>query len=339
MSATVTELPRSLQELIADARQSLERWESEPADEPDEILDGVKEWTARLARGEYEEDLYWECVAEDCERAGDFTGAIAAYEKILRLAEQVGVGRMQALTGLAMLHELLGNDRRALKCLRAAVRGEQADDRTGSGIFLRHCLYAEARHQVRRGGVRAARRLIRRAFRTFEEGHHDYLGYAKLQMASAECEVAAGNFAGADEELRPAWESLEQMAEWMRPLDGDTGPASGVEAAFAEWWSVEARRRRLGGESSSEVEAWQKAVGHVRRGREGWDNLAWNFSIVRTLEKLADACARHGRTEAAAEARAEADEIRVRWHLPLDIALHRRSASRWSLGRLFRLRA
>jgi tetratricopeptide (TPR) repeat protein len=336
MGSQTAELPRSLQELIADARQSLERWESEPEAEPDEILDGVKEWTARLARGEYEQDLYWECVAEDCERAGDFHGAIVAYEKIVRMAGQGGVRRMQALSGLARLHELLGDDRRSLKCLRAAVRGAKADDETGSGIFLRHSLYAEARHQVRRRRVRASRRLIARGFATFKEGHQDHLGYAKLQIASAECDVAAGNVAGADEELRPAWEALEQLAEWTRPLDEETGPASGVEAGFAEWWSVEARRRRLGGDPSAEADAWQKAVEHLRRGGKGWDNLSWNVAVARTLEKLADACARHGRTEAAGEARAEADAIRVRWHLPADMTPDERSAGRWSLGRLFR---
>jgi tetratricopeptide (TPR) repeat protein len=335
MSSPAVELPRSLQELIADARRSLERWESEPADEPDEILEGVKEWTARLAHGEYEEDLYWECVAEDCERGGDFRGAIAAYERILGLPEQGGVRRMKALSGLATLHELLGDDRRALAYLRAAVKDEQADPSTESGIFLRLCLYAEARHQVRRGRVRAARRLIRRGCASFEEGHDDYLCYAKLQIAWAECEVAAGHVAGADEALKEAREALEQYAEWLNPPGAETGLASGVEAGYAEWWSAEARRRRLTGEPATEVEAWQKALSHLRRGCQGWDNLAWNAAIAKTLQKLADAAERHGQAEAASRARAEGEVIGKRWHLPNGVGADDRKANRWSLGRLF----
>jgi tetratricopeptide (TPR) repeat protein len=335
MSTPVVELPRSLQELIADARQWLERWESQPADEPDEILDGVKEWTHRLARGDYEEDLYWECVAEDCERGGDFRGAIAAYAKILGMPEHGGVRRGQALFGLAWLHELLGDDRRALKCLRAAVKSEQADPSTESGIFLRLCLYAEARHQVRRGRVRTARRLIRRGCASFAEGHEDHLGYAKLQIAWAECEVAAGCAAGADEALKDAREALEQLAEWLNPPGAETGPASGVESAYADWWAVEARRRRLTSAPATEVDAWQKALDHLRRGCEGWDNLGWHAAIAKTLQKLADAAERHGQAEAASRARAEGEAIGKRWHLPNGVGADDRKANRWSLGRLF----
>jgi tetratricopeptide (TPR) repeat protein len=333
MSSQTAELPRSLQELIADAQRSHENWESEPASKPDELFDGEHEWTARLARGEYEQDLYWECVAEDRERAGDWSGAIAAYKKVVRLTKSGDVKRMEAHSGLALLYSLLGQRRRATNCYRLA-----AEDQVGecSSIFFRICICAAVRDDVCHGRIRRARRQLARGFASFEERCQDDLGYAKLQITSAECDVATGNVAGAEESLLAAWDALEQMVEWMKPSIEETGPASGLEAALAEWWTVEARRRRLGSEPASELEGWQKALQHRRRGCEGWDNLAWNFAVEKTLEKLADACVRAGDSEAAAATRAEANAIRVRWHLPEDIALDQRAAGRWSLGRLFR---
>jgi hypothetical protein len=78
-------LPASLQSRISEAKAAVETWQDE--DEPDEILDGVRDYFVRLSRGEYDEPLYWECVAEDCEAAGDLMGAIAAYRKMAEVGK------------------------------------------------------------------------------------------------------------------------------------------------------------------------------------------------------------------------------------------------------------
>src|SRR6266480_8157551 len=77
----VEELPKSLQSLIACAKAAVSNWDvNEDAD--DSKMQAGHDWTVRLSRGEYEDYLYWECVAEDCEEAGDWSGAKSAYRRI-----------------------------------------------------------------------------------------------------------------------------------------------------------------------------------------------------------------------------------------------------------------
>jgi tetratricopeptide (TPR) repeat protein len=326
MSSQKAELPRRLQDLIADAQRSLESWESEPASEPDEIFDGVKEWTARLARGEYDQHLYWECAAEDCERAGDFPRAIAAYERVVATAKDSSISRMQARFDLALLHALQRDDLGASRCCRRALVELEDDD---SKIFLRLCLSRVASDDVLNGRLRAAGRKIARGLATFDGEDSDALGYAQLHIAWADCDLASGDGAAAQKSLKAAWEALEQLVDSMRPWINETGPASGVEAALAAWWTVEARRRREAGEAAEAIAAWQHAVEHCRRGGAGRDNLAWNSSLTRTLRRLADACERHDRVEEAAEARAQAEAIAAQWHLPATWGAERPAARRW----------
>lgn len=62
------ELPNSLREMIADAKAAVERWRDE-TDEPEgelrDIVEAGKDWAVRLSKGDYDEDLYWGCVAQD----------------------------------------------------------------------------------------------------------------------------------------------------------------------------------------------------------------------------------------------------------------------------------
>lgn len=292
--------------MIADCAATVSRWEAEGR----EVEDG-DEYFIRLSRGEYDEQLYTECVAEDCEVDGDWDGAKEAYNKVLAHADDNFTAR-KALVALAHIHALLNEDRPALAYYRRASRLLRRDE---SRIFYRSCLVAEGRQLMSMGRVWATQRCVRRGFATFESGHEDYLNYANLLTLRAACELARRRAAAAEFSLREAWQALEQLSEIRRNI-GLEDEGSGVHAAYATWWKTEGVRRSLVGDMAGEVEAAQHAVDRMRRGAKGWDNLAWNAGVMRALQRLADAYERNNQRNDAAQSRSEAEELRVRWHLP-----------------------
>ena len=102
------ELPKSLQSMIADAQQAIGNWG--PEEETDsETLQSSQEWLLRLSRGEFEERLYWECLADDQEEAGDWQGALASHQKILGLPGLSSVECSKAHSAIALIQRLLGD--------------------------------------------------------------------------------------------------------------------------------------------------------------------------------------------------------------------------------------
>ena len=84
MAPSAGELPKSLQSMIADCQRAIANWDSDD-DGDDPVVQSSRDWLEKLSRGEYEDQLYWECTAEDCEEAGDWKGALSAYRKIIDL--------------------------------------------------------------------------------------------------------------------------------------------------------------------------------------------------------------------------------------------------------------
>jgi tetratricopeptide (TPR) repeat protein len=309
-------LPKSLQARIEDAQRCLEHWDDDEQPGDDGMMDYVKEWTERLSRGEYDQRLYWECVAEDCEAEGDWEGAKNAYRRLIEIETDDQHGFLPAHSALAGLHSMLGEMGPALVHARSATAIEERNPATR--IAFRCAIVQEAWLLLRAGRIRAARRLIKRGLAAFEEDCPDDLGYAKLATAWAACEVAARRADGADEWLQCAWSYLDAMREALdNDVDGGADTASGLQAAYSTWWDVEAERRRLTGDGPGEVEAWAQAVACARRAATGWNSVGWDASVMRALRSLASAQQRQGLAEDAAKNQAEAEEIRQRWRLPM----------------------
>jgi tetratricopeptide (TPR) repeat protein len=272
----------------------------------------MKQWTERLSRGEYDEHLYWECFAEDCELAGDWDAAQDAYRRVLDLPHVDDIYVMQAHGRLGGLHALWGDDARALPHFHAATQRMRRD---AGGILYRHCASAEAALLLRMGRIRRARRLLDRAFASFEPEHGDILSYARLHALRADCRLELGDVAAAQADLDIARCALTRLSE----LHGDAaadGEGSGVHAAYSHWWHVEAKRRRHIEAGESELEAWEHSVDRARRAAVGWHSVHWDASILKALVRLAAAYDRHARSTDAAHARAQADALRCQWRLP-----------------------
>jgi tetratricopeptide (TPR) repeat protein len=305
-----TALPKKLEAMIADARCAVERWD----DEGDEDQDaGVKEWFVRLSRGEYDQDLYWKCVAEDCEAEGDWEGAKNAYRRQIDFEANGRHGFLSAHSDLAGLHALLGEQGPALEHARRATTKEHCDRLTG--IAFRCAIVYETWLLLNAGRTRAARRLIKRGLNSFEEDSPDALGYAKLQTAWAACELAARRAGAAEESLQDAWTYLEAVREWI-DVDGGADAASGLQGAYATWWRVEAKRRRLVGDGAGEIEALEQAVASARRAATGWSRVGRDASVMRALSLLSEAQHQQGQFDEAAKTQSEAQLIRSRWRLP-----------------------
>jgi tetratricopeptide (TPR) repeat protein len=304
-------LPKSLRAMISDATAAVESWPvAEPKVDDDGIMEAGKAWAVRLSHGEYDAELYWECTAQDSEEAGNWEDAKAAYQKIVSVAQE-SFKRGDAYSSLGTLCSILGEFKQALAYFHAASSCEQEQD---CKVFYRYWLAQESRHLLRMGRVRAAKKLALRGFATFETGHSDNLNFALLHIVVAACELDQGDVISAERLLSDAWEAMEALRRAFEQSDMDLG--SGVHSAYSQWWRQEAKRRHLTGHSESEIEACKNSVDHARNGAVGWNRIGWDIAIVFALESLADACLRNGRLNESSEARAEADRIRDKWHLP-----------------------
>lgn len=225
-------LPRSLQTLMADARESLERWEREPIDFDDEQEAAwLHDWTLRLSRGDVDEDLYWKCVAEDCEREGDWEGAIAAYDKVLAATDS---HPFSPHANIGVILSLLGRHEEALERYRLAVKQLATEE---VPIFYRVALADEACQLLSMGRARAAQRVVEAAIRTFEEETEDGLGLARTVTLRACCALERKDLTTALEALDAAWWMLEDL---QKVYPG----GSGVHHTAALWWRAEAKRRQ-----------------------------------------------------------------------------------------------
>ncbi len=114
----------------------------------------VRDWTLRLSRGEYEDHLYWECVAEDCEEAGDWAKALSAYSAILNLPKLDSLDYARACSAIGAIHSLLGDDLAVSASYRLASAKSEDDVR----VLWRHFIANEVWHLSRMGHVRRAGR-------------------------------------------------------------------------------------------------------------------------------------------------------------------------------------
>src|SRR3954451_14394829 len=155
MESPVDELPKSLQRMIADCQNAVANWGTEE-DAEDPGMKAGNEWALRLRRGEFEKDLYWDCVADDCEEAGDWQGALSACRKILDLPGLPEMDYAKALGSIAAIQSLLGDESDALASDHRATASLRDDTRILSRCFIAR----EISQLIRMGNTRRPRKLI-----------------------------------------------------------------------------------------------------------------------------------------------------------------------------------
>jgi tetratricopeptide (TPR) repeat protein len=317
MSPKVDELPKSLQKMIADCQNAIANWDSEDdTDDPvlRSMLESTREWTLRLSRGEFEQDLYWKCVADDCEKAGDWQGALSAYRQILDMPDELGFTRAKTLSAMASIHSVLGDDKAASKSYQMATAASVKEVR----VLNRMVLTSEVSQLIRMGNIRRARKLISSGLAHDPNESVDHLGTARLLVEWAKCDLASDNLISAAQYLQNAWEWLNALVESFAGDEDSLRQASGIQIAYATWWSTEAKRRRMAREGDSEVVALERAIEKVRLCFTpcGYQRSWYDLRLMNLLLQLADACERHGMPTDAALARNEADDIFTKRRFP-----------------------
>lgn len=273
------------------------------------------DWWEQLSRGEYDQSLYWECVAEDCEDAGDWNDAIAAYRQILDLPEAHEYERGKAYSCLAAIQRLLGDEDASLESRHNA----SAIGRPFSNVLARQYLCSEASQLLRMNRINDARRLFEEGLATHDENDLvDHLGMAKLLTVFAQCELA-------DNQPESARKSLTAAMGWLESLRaahesvGAMEDAIGVVAAYARWWQAAAAEFDLTGDYESAIDALCKARDYATQCAEecGWSRYDFDHYQMNVLRELAAQYSKQERHECAREAMRKANEIRARQKFPL----------------------
>jgi tetratricopeptide (TPR) repeat protein len=313
MTLQVDELPKSLQQMIADCRNAVANWDpKEDADDP--FLKSAHDWTLRLSRGEYEAHVYWECVADDCEEVGDWEGALSAYRRILDISDQLGTTHSKTFSAIAAIQRLCGDDEAALRSYRSA----SAEVAKHSRVMGRARCINEASQLIRLGRIRRARKLIRRALTSRQGEFVDHLGTARLLIALAKCELACDKLVDAAQSLQIAWEWLDALVQSYADGAESMRQAAGIHLAYATWWSTEAKRRRIAREGDAEIEALRNAIEKVRLCFSpcGWQAPWHDLTLMNLLLQLADAYDRHGMSADSAVSRDESESIFAKRRFP-----------------------
>jgi tetratricopeptide (TPR) repeat protein len=314
MATPIDELPKSLQSMIADCRNAIANWDVDEATD-DPIMQSTKDWTLRLSLGEFEQDLYWKCVAEDCEEVGDWSGAIEAYRKTLDLCDLHSFKYSEAYSSIGDVQRLLGDEEAALGSYETATTKLLTDD---SRVLWRHRLAKEVFQLIRLGHIPRARKLLKRALETPEGEFVDHLGIAKMLIASARCDLAVRQSNSAGQSLRLAWDWLETLVQSWAADEDSLRQALGIHSTYAAWWLTEAKRRRVAREADSEVIALKHAIEKVRLCFTpcGYQRPWYNLKLMNLLLQLADTCERHCLTADAVASRKEAEDIFIARRFP-----------------------
>jgi len=311
----MTALPRSLQTLFVDAKNARAQQETpEAPGEYDYVLQAVDDFVDGLCRGEYTKELYWECIATDCEEDGDWDSAKAAYHNILDLEGDSRFHRWKVFNSLAQLHALLGEDDLAQKYFKAATK-ESKDD--NSDVLCRQSLSQESWHLIRLGRIQPALILAREGLSTKTDDVADLMT-AKLLTSLAMCFLAKGRHRKTYQLIQQAWQHLEVLRGSLDDA-GVMQDATGVHGTYCTWWRVQAEYLRMMGDSIGELHALENSLDKARYVAIP-SQLPGPFAdarVMQTLLAITDALQRTGRADEASVHLAEADAIQRFRKLPV----------------------
>lgn len=320
-------LPRNLQRMISDARWTVENREptsecpTSECIEQDEatkaILRGVDEWLENLSRGEFDQELYWTCQAEDCEEDGDWQGALAAYRQILALESRHYVAYSKAHRGLACIFNLLGQEDDALRhCHMAAhVPADESLD-----TIQKNAVCDEAWQYLRSKQVAKANLLLSRLLAQVADPDEDGFAYAHLFIVSSACHVMIGQGRCARKLLSQSWCALDSLSDSLTSsgiADGSVDPP-GVMSLRGTWWLVEAERCRQIGKPKAELGACRESLRIAKHlaADDPVSIVGAEYTVMRRLLSLAEACQRQGLTDESAAQFNEAEAIAERRKFP-----------------------
>lgn len=307
-------LPRSLQQLISGARQIVEERKSEPdPPEQDPILQGVDDWLIGLSRGEFDQELYWRCQAEDCEEDGDWQGAISANQRILEIEFQHGVTHSLAHQRLAWIFNLLGDGASALQHCQTATRvfGDGVLD-----VLHAQSVVKEVWQLLQlRQDVAALQRIDQLIAEPMDWDGNSFV-YAQFCLMRAACQITNGKGVLAKNLLLSARRIFDDLC--MSTSDNEMGVPPGVLNLLGSWWAVEAERCRLAGDGKAELRAFRESLKLAEQlaSDDPISIVAAEYTVMRRLLALAAACDRQGLAEEAAEHRVRAEQICVRRKFP-----------------------
>jgi hypothetical protein len=306
-------IPRSLQALIDEARESIasggRRCSAEELSElPAEVLEALESWDEsdrELSEGKYSQELYWRCVAQDCEEDCDWVGAEKAYLEIVSDPECHAGERWHAHRNLSGLLWLLGRREEACGHASAATEAAFAFE---SEVAYRTAIRVEAWRLVELGRIDEARRLARKG-RVIKQTVKDHLGVACLLVVMAACDVRQHRL------FRACWKlgRASRLLRWSKP-----DVPAGIALGQCCWWCVEADRRRASRDSAGEIEALRESVAIARRLTEDpvQSHVYSAARLMRALLATADALQRSNLPDEAALLLDEAHAIHQRWKLP-----------------------
>ena len=313
-------LPRSLQALIREAREIKAREDLREANEEtdDDAIASADDFLDGLSRGEYSQDLFFDCLADDCEEDADWEGAKAACGQILALPEVTDFNRWKAHNRLGALHAFLGEVQPALEHYRAAAEAAKRQD---SNALFRTSLSYEAWLLIWSDRIQEARELAGLGLKTInpEMDFSDGLGAAEMHLILSACDLKEGRLRKTKKSLEEVWQLLDETEACLE--DYGMKDAAGVVSARGTWWNLQAEYFRAKGDTDGELRALHESLEKARffTAPSKFPGPHTDAHVVRILLTIADALQRADRSAEATAYSDEADAIIRRGRLPENV--------------------
>ncbi len=241
--------------------------------------------------------------ANDCEEAGDWSGAEAAYREVLVLEERsANAGAIaKAQMDLCRLLRVLG---RLDEAWEFALLASASARVSAFSPVLAMALDVESFCAAQRGDSVAALRAANEALGIIEPDKLYNLMRAKALVSRAQALLLNGQRKGAEADLASAWTLLQS-----RP---GNAALPGPGFAMAHWWEVKSRLEEQAGNLPGAREAMAAALEYLRR----FSGVYQRVALARVLQQ-ASALSRLANDFCEADAASnEATIIRTDLHLP-----------------------
>jgi hypothetical protein len=246
--------------------------------------------------------------AGECENAGDWAAAEAAYRQLIAMREQSGNPGLiaKAQMDLSRLLRLLGRLDQAWELASAASASARA---TEVSPLIAMALENQALCALDRGDSNQALEAASQAFGVLKPGKITAHLRARALIHRAECLLVCADVQGSERDLNSSWELLE---EWRSPM------LPGPTVTLSKWWDVRAQLDLRNGDLSQAAEALTRAINYRRNGiaMHGAASPYAAAALGKLLEASGKVAQRRGDSTAALDAISEARLLREQAHLP-----------------------